>query len=128
MLQIPNVKKHWLAIVMVATFAAPAAGQDISFELIDSGVLTHSVHGQGIEMRIKPSAMPPGGLRGDIMQEMMLPICKHYAPSIIPFVIANGNISEPDFIAVRVVSGNANSGAYVLQAFTIEDGTCGGEL
>ncbi len=38
-----------------------AEGQNIKYKLVDVGVLNHSRQGKGIEMKIKPSQMPPGG-------------------------------------------------------------------
>ena len=86
------------------------------------------VHGQGIEMRIKTSAMPHGGLQGEAFEEALVDICRHYAPSVIPFVIEKANISDPQFVAVRIVSGGSTFFRYVLQAYTIQNGTCGNEL
>ena len=123
-----GIKKLWIAILFAASIASPAESQEILYELVDSGVLEHSVHGQGIEMRIKPSAMPQGGLQGEVVKEALVHICRHYAPSVIPFVIEQANISDPQFVSVRVVSGNSTFGRYILQVYTIKNGTCGSEL
>ncbi len=114
--------------IITAFLASPATSQEILYNLVDTGVLNHSAHGQGIEMRIKPSSMPQGGLSGSVIEEAMVHICRHYAPSVIPFVTKQADIADPNFVAVRIISGNGIFGSYVLQAFTIENGTCGSEL
>lgn len=115
-------------LLSLTSIAAPASGKEILYELVDTGVLNHSTHGQGIEMRIKPSSMPEGELDGEVIQAAMFRICQHYAPSVIPFVIEKAEIPEPSFIAVRIISGNSAFGQYVLQAYAIENDTCGDEL
>lgn len=61
------------------------------------------------------------------LDDLLLALCNHYAPSVIPFVQQQTDIEEPDFIAVRLVSGGAVS-RYVLKAYAISDGRCGGAL
>ena len=47
-----GLKKRLIAILFTASIASHATGQEIFFELVDSGVLTHSVHGQGKRMKL----------------------------------------------------------------------------
>lgn len=105
----------------------PVSAQDIQWKLIDSGVSSHSVHGKGIEMRIQPTPVPKGLFSSDNLDELLLALCNHYAPSVIPFVQQQANIEDPDFIAVRIVSGSG-FGRYVLETYALSDGQCGGVL
>jgi hypothetical protein len=107
--------------------ALPVLAQDVRWELIDTGVLDHTTHGQGIEMRIKPEPFPNGLFDSDDLSGLAAELCKHYAPSVIPYVQQQTDIGTPDFIAVRIVSGGA-FGRYFLQAYAISDDTCAEEL
>lgn len=115
-------------VLLMGFTAVPAAGQEIRYELIDAGILNHVIHGQGIEMRIKPNSMPQGGLEGRIVKEAMPRICKHYAPAVIPFVMDQAALTDPDFIAVRIVTGNSGFGRYVLEVYALEKSTCGNKM
>lgn len=118
------------AFLLVFLFLGAAHADDskIQYKLTDTGILNHSNLGKGIEMRIKPSSLPEGGLGGEILQKVMEKLCKFYAPKVIPFIAEKTGFSDAQFIAVRVISGNSAGGAYVLQAFAIERGTCGEKL
>lgn len=115
-------------VLSISTWLATSAyGQEVQYELVDAGVLSHNVHGKGIELQIQPSALPDEGLSG-IGQETLANVCRFYAPNVIPFVEEKTGFEEAEFVAVRMVSGNATFGKYVLQIYTIEDNTCGEEL
>lgn len=128
MYRICGLKLCLSILASLISIGGPVSSQEVKYELVASGLLTHSIHGKGIVMRIKPSSMPQGGLEGDIIQQAMVQICRHYAPSVIPFVIEETDLSEPEFVAVRIISGNSVFGRYILKAYEIENGTCGGEL
>lgn len=115
-----------LAIVL-ALAASDASAQDIQWKLVDAGILNHSSHGKGIEMRIQPDPVPEDLFGGDNLDDLLLALCNHYAPSVIPFVQQQTDIEQPEFIAVRIVSGGA-VGRYVLEAYAIADGSCGAAL
>lgn len=116
------------ALASILVLAAPdASAQDVQWKLVDTGVLNHSSHGKGIEMRIQPDPVPEGIFSGDNLDDLLLALCNHYAPSVIPFVQQQTDIEHPDFIAVRIVSGGA-VGRYVLKAYAIADGRCGPAL
>lgn len=108
-------------------YALPVSAQDVQWQLVDVGVSSHSSHGKGIEIRIQPDPVPDGLFGNERIDELLLAICNHYAPSVIPFMKQKTDIENPDFIALRVVSGGA-VGRYVLEAFAISDGQCGGVL
>ncbi len=114
-------------VCILLSAAMPASAQDARWELVDTGVLDHSSHGEGIEMRIRPDPVPDGLFGDNDLDDLMLALCNHYAPSVIPYVIQQTDIEAPEFIAVRIVSGGF-TGRYVLQAFTISDGMCGTKL
>lgn len=78
-------------------------------------------------MRIQPDPVPNGLFANENLGDLMLALCKHYAPSVIPFVLQQTDIEDPNFIAVRIVSGGA-VGRYVLETYAISDGQCGGAL
>lgn len=107
--------------------ALPVSAQGVEWQLVDSGVLTHSSHGRGIEMRIQPDPIPNGLFGNKDLDDLLLALCNHYAPSVIPYVQQQTDIEEPNFIAVRIVSGGA-VGRYVLETYAISDGQCGGVL
>lgn len=115
-----------LASILVLA-ASNASAQDVQWKLVDTGVLNHSSHGKGIEMRIQPDPVPEGLFGGDNLDDLLLALCNHYAPSVIPFVLQQTDIEQPDFIAVRIVSGGA-VGRYVLEAYAIADVRCGAAL
>ncbi|MCV6586872.1 MAG: hypothetical protein OIF47_15180 [Marinibacterium sp.] len=119
-------KKAVLASIIVSV-ALPASAQDISWRLVDTGVLSHPAHGEGIEMRIQPDPVPDGLFRSDTLDDLMLMLCNHFAPYAIPFVQTKMGIEDPDFIAVRIVS-ESRVGRYVLETYAISDGRCGGTL
>jgi hypothetical protein len=108
--------------------AAPAASQDVQYVLVDSGVLSHPEHGKGIEMRVTAGVLPDDGFYGETNQLAMPHICKHYAPSIIPFLAEKLGMIEPAFIAVRLTSSQLFIDRYMLEFFTVENGTCGDKL
>lgn len=114
-------------VSILVSVASAASAQDVQWELVDTGVLNHASHGKGIEMRIQPNPVPEGLFGDGSLDDLLLALCNHYAPSVIPFVQQQTDIEEPDFIAVRVVSGGA-VGRYVLEAYAISDGRCGGVL
>jgi hypothetical protein len=115
------------AIIGFLAMALPLHAQDVRWELVDTGILNHSSHGQGIEMRIKPDPSPEGLFDSDNLGDIMSRLCRHYAPSVIPYVQEQTGLETPDFIAVRLISGGG-FGRYVLQAYVIADGGCGDEL
>ncbi|AWI86738.1 hypothetical protein CEW88_23530 (plasmid) [Alloyangia pacifica] len=115
-----------LASILVLA-ASNASAQDIEWKLVDTGVLDHASHGKGIEMRIQPDPVPEGLFGGGNLDDLLLGLCNHYAPFVIPFVQQQTDIEEPEFIAVRIVSGGV-VGRYVLEAYAIEDGRCGAAL
>ncbi|XDA98735.1 hypothetical protein AB1M95_02175 [Sulfitobacter sp. LCG007] len=78
-------------------------------------------------MRIKPDPVPNGLFGSENLDDLLLALCNHYAPSVIPFVQQQTDIEEPNFVAVRIVSGG-EVGRYVLETFAISDGRCGGAL
>jgi hypothetical protein len=108
--------------------AAPVASQEVLYELVDTGMLSDPERGQGIEMRVNPSAVPQDGFYGETNQLAMPAICKHYAPSVIPFIAEKTGLTEPEFIAVRLISSNSAFGRYILEFYAVENGTCGDEL
>lgn len=115
-------------LTSILAFAASAASaQDVQWKLVDTGVLNHSSHGKGIEMRIQPEPVPAGLFSADNLDDLLRTLCNHYAPSVIPFVQQQTDIEKPDFVAVRIVSGGA-LGQYVLEIFVISDGRCGTAL
>lgn len=116
-----------LTIFALLVNLLPANAQDVRWELKDSGVLNHSLHGKGIEMRIEPEPFPDGLFGNENLDKLLLSLCNHYAPSVIPFVKQKTDIGIFDFIAVRIVSGGV-VGRYVLQAYTISDDKCGDKL
>ncbi|MFQ6553534.1 hypothetical protein AAD018_014450 [Aestuariibius insulae] len=119
-----------LAMVLVSLLLAvapPVSAQDVQWALVDTGVLSDLSHGQGIEMRIQPDPVPDGLFGNENLDDLLLALCNHYAPSVIPFVQQQADIKAPDFIAVRIVSGTA-VGRYVLERYAISDGKCGGAL
>lgn len=116
--------------VLVSSFlsaAASVSAQDVNWQLVDTGILSHSSHGKGIEMRIKPNPMPNGLFNSENLDDLLLALCNHYAPSVIPFIQQQTEISNPDFISVRIVSGGV-AGRYILETYTISDGQCGSVL
>lgn len=115
-----------LAAILVSV-ASSSSAQNIQWELVDSGVLNHSHHGKGIEMRIQPNPVPEGLFGDGNLDDLLLALCNKYAPSVIPFVQQQTDIEDPDFIAVRIISGGA-FGRYVLEAYAISDGRCGSAL
>lgn len=80
--------------------AMPAFAQDARWELVDPGILNHSSCGEGIDMRIKPDPVPDGLFGGNDFDNLMLALCNHYAPTVIPYVIEQSGIEAPEFIAV----------------------------
>lgn len=120
-----KIVRAFASILVLA--ASDASAQDVRWNLVDTGVLNHSSHGKGIEMRIQPDPIPEGLFGGNDLDDLLLALCNHYAPSIIPFVQQQTDIEEPNFIAVRIVSGGA-FGRYVLETYAISDGQCGGAL
>lgn len=111
-------------ISILVSIALPVSAQDVRWELVDTGVLNHSSHGKGIEMRIQPNPASEGLFDDDNLDDILLMLCNHYAPSVVPFVLQQTDIKDPDFIAVRIVSGDT-VGQYVLAAYAISDGRCG---
>jgi hypothetical protein len=107
--------------------ALPVSAQDVQWQLVDTGVSSHSSHGEGIEMRIQPDPIPNGLFGNENLDDLLMALCNHYAPSVIPFVQQQTGIEEPNFIAVRIVSGGG-VGRDVLETFAISDGQCGGTL
>jgi hypothetical protein len=58
------------------------------------------IYGEGIETRIKPDPVPDGLFGGNDFDNLMLALCNHYAPTVIPYVIEQSGIEAPEFIAV----------------------------
>ena len=110
---------------VILSVARPVSAQDIQWQLVDTGVSTHSSHGKGIEMRNQPSPMPNGLFNNENLDDILLRLCNHYAPYVIPFVQQQRDFDNPDFISVRIVSGGA-VGRHVLESYAISDGQCGG--
>ena len=121
------MKRCTILASFILSFALPVSAQDVQWQLVDTGVLNHSSHGKGIEMRIQPDPVPNGLFGNENLDDLLLALCNHYAPSVIPFVQQKTDIEEPNFIAVRLVSGGA-LGRYVLETFAISDGRCEGVL
>ncbi|MEY8099151.1 hypothetical protein AB9F29_17260 [Falsihalocynthiibacter sp. S25ZX9] len=117
-----------ILVPILTILAAPVASQEILYELVDTGILTDPERGQGIEMRVKPSGVPNDGFFGESNQLALPTVCKHYAPSVIPFIADKFGLTEPEFIAVRLVSGSSIFGKYILEFYAIQNGTCGDEL
>ena len=124
-----------LLVLPVATTAQDTGAQfetgdmqEVVWDLTDAGILNHPRHGRGIEMRIKPTPMPDGLFEDEAVFGLMASLCDHYAPIVISFVRDQGGLSVPDFVAVRLISGNGSTGQYVLQAYTIDDLQCGDAL
>ncbi|KUP93477.1 hypothetical protein TRIHO_16860 [Tritonibacter horizontis] len=78
-------------------------------------------------MRIQPDPVPNGLFGSENVDDLLLALCNYYAPSVIPFVQQQTGIEDPNFIAVRVVSGDV-VGRYVLETYAISDGKCGEAL
>ncbi|WP_136661122.1 hypothetical protein [Nitratireductor sp. XY-223] len=119
------------ALVALALLLQPAASwasEEITYNLVDTGVSKHSLYGTGIEMRIKASANPPGGFSTPAFKQVLDRLCDHFAPAVIPFVKEKTGLENPEFISVRVTAGNRFFGRYVLQTYEIEDGSCGKEF
>lgn len=112
---------------LILSVALPVFAQDVQWKLVDTGVLSHSSRGKGIEMRIQPEPVPNGLFSNEKLDGLLLALCNHYAPSVIPFVQQQTDIDDPKFIAVRIVSGGT-LGRYVLETYAIVDGQCGDEL
>ena len=51
-------------------------------------------------MRIKPDPVPDGLFGGNDFDNLMLALCNHDAPTVIPYVIEQSGIEAPEFIAV----------------------------
>ncbi|MBO9454924.1 hypothetical protein J7376_02555 [Paracoccus sp. R12_1] len=117
------VKPFVILVGLIVLVALPVSAQDVQWKLVDTGVLTHSSHGKGIEMRIQPDPVPKGLFGSDNLDDLILALCNHYAPSVIPFVQQQADIEDPDFISVRLISGGA-FGRYVLARYAISDGQC----
>lgn len=115
------------AILAFLISSSQIYAQEVRWDLVDTGVLNHSLHGKGIEMRIKPDPVPDGLFSGENLTEVMSALCNHFAPSVIPFVKEKAGLTTPNFIAVRVISGGF-FGKYVSQAFEVSNDGCGAEL
>ncbi|TCS57595.1 hypothetical protein EDD52_1263 [Primorskyibacter sedentarius] len=116
--------RHKTILTSVLLSAAlPVSAQDVQWQLVDTGVLSHSSHGEGIEMGIRPDPVPNGLFANDNLGHLLLALCNHYAP----YVKQQTGIDDPNFIAVRIVSRGA-VGRYVLETYAISDGQCGGVL
>ncbi|WP_299684990.1 hypothetical protein [uncultured Tateyamaria sp.] len=121
------MKRCTILASFILSVALPVSAQDVQWQLVDTGVLSHSSHGKGIEMRIQPDPIPKGLFGNENLDDFLLALCNHYAPSVIPFVLQQTGIEDPNFIAVRIVSGGA-VGRYVLETYAISDGQCGETL
>ncbi|MCP4206093.1 MAG: hypothetical protein GY767_03465 [Shimia sp.] len=118
------MKRTAVSASFLLSFALPLSAQDVQWRLVDTGVSSHSSYGDGIEMRIQPDPIPSGLFSNDNLDELLLALCNHYAPSVIPFVQQQADIEDPNFVAVRIVSGGA-VGRYILETYAITDGRCG---
>lgn len=108
--------------------AASWASEEITYNLVDTGVSKHSKYGTGIEMRIRAGTKPPGGFSSPEFKHVLVRLCDHFAPAVIPFVKEKTGLENPEFITVRVTVGNRFFGQYVLQTYEIENGSCGKEF
>ena len=116
------------AFFLLNAMALPANADQTNWKLDDVGIVKHSVHGEGVEIRIKPEPIPEGLFDQDAdLVQIFRELCSHYAPSVVPFVMEKVDIEAPEYVAVRIVSGKA-FGRYILQAFEFSDNTCGDEL
>ena len=113
--------------VLSCLFVAAASAQDVQWKLVDTGTLNHSSRGNGIEMRIQPDPVLDVFFGNENLDDLVLAICNHYAPSVIPFVQQKFDIKEPDFITVRIISGGS-VGIYRLNFYEIKNRHCGTPL
>ena len=121
------MKSMFFALVVSLIAPLSAYAQNVSWELIDSGILNHNLHGRGIEMRIQPKPFPKGLFEDQRLDRLFASLCEHYAPYVVPFVQKKADFQSPEFLAVRIVSGGM-FGSYALQAFENDDGGCGRPL
>ncbi|WP_368186347.1 hypothetical protein [Aestuariibius sp. HNIBRBA575] len=112
---------------MTFSLALPVAAQDVQWNLVDTGVAMHSVHGRGAEMRIQPIPVPEGLFQDERLDGLMHGLCNHFAPLVIPHLKKNMDIETFDFISVRIVSGGV-FGRFVLTAYEITEDGCGDPL
>ncbi len=122
-----KLKSGGAFLAFVFLTSQPILAQDVQWKLVDSGVLRHSTLGKGIEMRIEPWPVAHGLPSAEEVEPLTLAICNHYAPSVVPFVKDKSRLKEPQFIAVRIVTGGS-FGRYVLQVFALDEETCGEPL
>lgn len=113
------------ALPMTAAAQETTTMQEVEWDLVDAGILNHPIHGRGIEMQIKPDIMPEGLFEDEAVFGLMASLCDHYAPVVISFVRDQTGMTAPDFVAVRLLSGDGAISSYLLQAYTIVDLQCG---
>ena len=117
--------KHTTVLTSIFTSVAlSVSAQEVQWQLVDTGVLSHSLHGKGVEMRIQADPVPNDFFDKEDIGDILLDLCNYYAPTVLPFVRNKMQIEDPDFIAVRVISGGF-LGRYVLERYAIADGQCG---
>lgn len=117
-----------LGSLILVLWAGASVAETVQWQLIDTGVLTHSTRGQGIEMRIKPEPYQSGVFDSHGLPELMAGLCGHYAPYVIPYVAEKTGLKDPQFVVVRLVSGGNVSGRYVMQAYEMSGQSCGAAL
>ena len=57
---------------ILALTISVASAQDVQWKLVDNGVLNHSSHGKGIEMRIKPDPILEGLFGNENLDDLLL--------------------------------------------------------
>ena len=110
-----------------AAAIAPASAQEVRWNLVDTGVATHSDHGTGIEMRIVPEPALSGA-DFDMASDLTRQLCRFYAPYVVPHLEEQMGLKDADFIAVRIASGGRFLGRYVYARFEFVDDGCGEPL
>ncbi|RVU38924.1 hypothetical protein EOI86_06575 [Hwanghaeella grinnelliae] len=117
-----------VAMAAVLTLAAPAAAQNVDWKLLDSGVLVDTAHGKGVEMRIQPEPMVDGLFDSPEIGRIMVLLCNHYVPYVLPYVTEKFDMDKADFISVRLLSGGAVFGRYIQEFYAVSDDGCGAAL
>ena len=79
-------------------------------------------------MRITPNPPSAELFKSDTLDDLLLVLCQHYAPHVIPYIRETLSLENPEFISVRLTSGGSAFGRYALEFYTISKGTCGAPL
>ena len=83
------------AFFLLNAMALPANADQTNWKLDDVGIVKHSVHGEGVEIRIKPEPIPEGLFDQDAdLVQIFRELCSHYAPSVVPFVMEKVDIED----------------------------------